>query len=394
MATTEYYSDILLLGRKGQGKSMTARKLINHSVVSITKGSKYQPWEEFEGSKETENYMNDSATSQCMLLLSKNGKLRILDTPGFADDNELGENFQILNSILRKQQRNDLAFRRVLYFLPQRGPLERADGTLQEEIQVIHDFLGDEVFKVMVVIATNTYRKGRPEERIDDEDIEKTKQAFLKSMEEITNTTNQKCPPILYLPYLNEDVGAILSIPTLGDKPMSKPAIVEFSNTNPATEELVQREAFKNRGSKIEFYDRCLKCSTMVIYSCTSRGRIATRTIINEGSESELMVSYNSSKCHPYFIPRYSNSARLIGVFMHIFTIGIFFLIEVFFGKKYWPNIYDTEQICSNCEREPLSEPCLQIHTRFGVRTDSGYVDVLTRHLTTLDKMQKQSCTE
>ena len=66
-----------------------------------------------------------------------------------------------------------------------RGPPERADGTLQEEIKLIEGFLGEEVFKIMVIIATNRYRRGRPETVFYEEDIEITRGVFMAALEKM-----------------------------------------------------------------------------------------------------------------------------------------------------------------------------------------------------------------
>jgi GTP-binding protein EngB required for normal cell division len=290
------FTDVLLLGRTGQGKSTLARKLKN-CVVSATRN---QPWEEFESNhskfvnEDPSGVTNDgeSATEACVLLSNEKSRLRVLDTPGFAYGNKLDKSFWILQSILEQQEEKKLAFGRVLYFLPQRGPLERADGTLQEEIQLIQNFLGDEVFNVMVVIVTNSYKKGKPETKMDKDDIEKTKLAFSRSME---NITTMKCPPIIYLPYLQKDVTAILSVTVLNDIPIRKPLIVRFEG--PATEAKVKEELERNKDVKLEFHEKCQKCSTVVIYSENSKGKVPTRAIIKK-ERGSLMVSYKSSKCH------------------------------------------------------------------------------------------------
>ena len=86
----------------------------------------------------------DSVTKSCTVVSNEFTNIRVLDTPGFADSEEtkktgvLRGNLQIFRSILRFTGENGSAFRRVLYFLPQRGPMERAEGTLQEELKLIY----------------------------------------------------------------------------------------------------------------------------------------------------------------------------------------------------------------------------------------------------------------
>ena len=66
--------------------------------------------------------------------------IRVLDTPGFSPSNvEAGAttyqiNLQIFRWIVREQldPKKNMAVQRLLYFLPNRGIPEKADGTLQD----------------------------------------------------------------------------------------------------------------------------------------------------------------------------------------------------------------------------------------------------------------------
>ena len=66
-------------------------------------------------------------------------------------------NLQGFRWILQAQRAHDLRFSRVIYFFPIRGPPERADGHLQEEIKVMHGFFGQKIFDLMVVVVTNNH---------------------------------------------------------------------------------------------------------------------------------------------------------------------------------------------------------------------------------------------
>ena len=77
------------------------------------------------------------------------------------------------DSARTEKARTRLPPRRVLYFLTCRGPLERADGVLQEEIKVMHDFSGMDIFNVMMIVATNR-KDPRYQTEFDEEDISST----------------------------------------------------------------------------------------------------------------------------------------------------------------------------------------------------------------------------
>ena len=97
-----------------------------------------------------------------------------------------------------------MKFARILYFLPVRGPLERADGVLQEEIKVMFGYFGRTIFKVMVIIATNYEDPRYQKLEFNDEDMKKTEGVFLTAVRTVTEL--QTCPPILYLPVEETDV--------------------------------------------------------------------------------------------------------------------------------------------------------------------------------------------
>ena len=394
---SDYY-DVLLLGRTGLGKSTTANKLLqvdNRDSVLVTcdKGADV-------GRDRAPNFRTgdgmDSITSECKLVSNEMSMIRVLDTPGFADTRETKEhgvfrsNLRTFRSILRAQDVNDLAFCRVLYFLPQRGPLERADGVLQEEIKLIHGYLGEEVFKIMVIVATNRKKRYGKQEEFDDYDVGRTEKVFMKALEIIIGSdVIDRCPPVLYLPYPEPNlIHMVVGAPVLYEEPLKTPVVVDFSESRLKIEELIRREKKKHRGRKLQFRDRCVKCSSKLIYENTrTRGRVPVRIVVNEGTDQEETVPYSDSKCHPYLLPKHSNVTKLVGGVAHMATLGLFVGIGKARGKKMWPGFTNHDEFCAGCKGPPSAAGCTKVDKRFTLQTKQKEEEIMTYHSTTLDKV-------
>ena len=230
---SDFY-DILMVGTTGCGKSTTGNKLLGIPVDEKTGApqtgasatTSITPWLVDEQSRDGGLYFGtgggaQSVTKKCQIL-SNESIVRVVDTPGFADTEKAKEvgvlesNLQVFRWIVQAQEEFALAFCRVLYFLPKRGPLERADGILQEEIKVMYEFFGDDIFKIMVIIATQQKDKRYQKLGWEEEDREATEIAFKAAFKHVTgqdipNETITKCPPIVFLPFLEEE-GAINTI--------------------------------------------------------------------------------------------------------------------------------------------------------------------------------------
>ena len=217
--SSEYY-DILLLGRKGKGKSSTGNKLLQNPDGQ-TIPSNQQHWVEGHGANKfslDEIFkIGHSKASSCKLVSNEDTKVRVLDTPGFVDSRttkDKGVMKEKFTNIFNAQARNSLAFSRILYFLPQEGPLEKAEGTLQEELSLI---LGTDAFNIMVVIITTRYKPNKQIPDIDDDDIESTRAAFMDAIN-AENKVLDRCPPVLYIRYAETNIlNLIRTAPVLSE---------------------------------------------------------------------------------------------------------------------------------------------------------------------------------
>ena len=207
---SEYYT-IAMFGKSGIGKSTTGCKLLDiydesHSQYAI------KEWQCTDKSLLKQTSDNErkafacskgagSVTKQCQLLSNEQSMIRVLDIPGFADSkgntkSTIERNGALMDSVLAIQKELAIKFQRILYFLPIRGPLERADVYLQDEMKILFYYFGESVFNCMVIILTKTRRDTSDFSKEEYEDID---EALLYTMQEVKE--NKTCPPVLHIPF-------------------------------------------------------------------------------------------------------------------------------------------------------------------------------------------------
>ena len=242
--------------------------------------------------------------------------------------------------------------------------MDRADGTLQEELQLIHGFLGDDVFKIMVIIATNTYKQGKAESEIDQDDLNTTKEVIVASLKEIVNADIDWCPPIVYIPFNEQSVlKKIKGSSVLFEIPLMKLFIIQPSNSATIEEATIIKEIHEKKDCRVEVHVQCKKCGNIIICTYLQDKNIVfrSRVIVKDECGIEYRVSYGNSKCHPNFYPRHTPFQKVIGGIIHVISLGTIFIFQRSTGRKFWPFFNDEEKCCEHCHKNPKEEPCLKV---------------------------------
>ena len=312
--------DFVMFGRTGTGKSTTGNNLIgaqekreNGDIKALKATEKIQ--ETYCSSEERYFKTSDgflSCTKECQVL--SHGPIRVLDVPGFADssDSEDGSNTSVCErnlALFRRlmcvQEEFELRFHRVLFFLPQRGPLRKIDGHLKEELDMFYTFFGNYIFDSMIIIGTQDI-----DFQDKEFDLDCTRKAVTLAIEIVwkkhkeTYPKPPNCPPLIYLP---------LGISTQDLLTKIKDAPIPMGTSC---------------GTLTIAPNMCAKCGWSVIKVNNEPFQV---------TNGEETVSFSDSVCHPRIISKYTLREKVGGGIAHIATFGLALLHENISGKETWP---------------------------------------------------------
>ena len=298
MDTDSGYYDIVLFGKTNQGRTSLAMKLLNREStdndgpsIDLASGEQELPGE-------------------CKTMYNEETRIRVFDMPGFAVSGAgdiISVDQKMIHCIEEVQVDPPLAARRVVYFLPVRGALEKADGRMQEELQLLYSCFGKEVFDCMVVVAT--HQRKHQKLRFDEKDFDNTKRILSTALKVAIEKEVIECPPIKYI--------------GLNDNP----------------EEILK----KIQGAKV-----------------LKEGRFALKIILPappDPKESDFVVV--EVKCHPSIVPKYSTPIKILGGVGHLVTLGVPLVFGYATGYPTWPGFTNSDQICGECNEPPDADGCM-----------------------------------
>jgi hypothetical protein len=339
----------------------------------------------FQRSLEGENIYDpdsedaESVTKDCELLANETSRIRVLDVPGFSGSDTIAlaqgdapvglnplqkgacnvqqANLSVMRQILRIQAEKGLIFRRILYFLPTRGPPDRADAALQSELCVMKYFFGKSIFECMVIVATmpsGVSKKGVFSSR----DVAKTKRVVSLALERTFN------------PQVGDDSAQQEHI-----KPPDPPIIyvsLEESGTE-IYDKLLSLDVEQKDGLQLKFDEgACARCALKVGYYMKEKV-----VCIMDDNGVQKRMAYDESKCHPLIKPKYSRLKKVMGGIAYIVLLGIPKLA----GAK-WPGFLNSDEECEGCKNPPGSEGCVRV----GLFSDITEKEV--DHSSELDKFE------
>lgn len=396
------YYDIMVIGKTGMGKSTTADKLIianpdghdylgeqhedEREIEDQVQMSDLSIWKVADADGEQQrvterlkhlvmhrsldkpheavNEMYSTAmriTIGSQVISNETTRVRVLDVPGFfgTDVGEMSaaqntsdrvnkSGLRIMREILYIQSKMRMKFRRIVYFIPDRGPLERSHKVLLMELEHMMHYFGKSIFESMVLVTTqplDIYQyvpKGVTP--FSDEAVAKTRESFSEALAQV--------------------------MPEDERLPVDQPPIVFVSIRDTCEDilEKVKEARVIRRELRLKFDHRtCVRCglkAKILMYKDNRKRKVACFS----GQDPSVSMPYAESHCHPLIISKYWTITKIVGGIAHFVT-----------RKKYhgrWPDFRNPDdQVCIACGKLPGEQGCRKVATRYMLHGQAIFVD-------------------
>ena len=406
------YFDIMLIGKTGLGKTTTADKILlanpagkiysydqpqpNNSIevdgtneAPILHHEDLSMWHVSDEAGDTEMVQNrlknlvfcrslaephkevnrlreqSGITKYCELLSNDTSKVRVLDVPGFFGSETkiagkdlygrveavASRNLQIMRKILHIKEVYNFKFNRVIYFLPEKGVLNRHSQILQMDIEAMETYFGRSIFDCMVVAATHPTSNYRyfPEgiDLYSQEDYETTQSHFQEALSSVFGDSSEvPKPPIVFLSY-RATCDKMLDLIKQA-KIVREGVELSFNTSKCARCDITIKKVKAKITTSKEAHGKETKNSKAVPV-CTNSVLMCT----NSAWSNE--IPYNETTCHPMIIPRYTTIQRIAGGIAHLITLRRF--------KGKWPSFKSFEEVCIACHASPGTRGCKHVGT-------------------------------
>lgn len=292
-------------------------------------------------------------TLSCELLSNETSRMRILDVPGFFGEisaeqlqaclvpgspslmvaqNANSEHLGIMRHILHIQAMMSMRFRRILYFLPCRGRLERTNAALQQELQLMVHYFGRSIFETMVIVATLpdvTYDALPPgfDVKFPTRKLEDTRRCFQEALKSFVKDDVPN-PPVIFVS-LTETCESIL--------------------------EKVKATDVVRDGLQLQLDPSvCARCS-MKIGSLNGE-RVAGMF----GRDWSQSILYEHSLCHPILVPKYTKLQKV--------KEGVAYTVKTVLSRDKWNWPDFSVEICPHCKKPSGAEGCMKIGQEYSLK--------------------------
>ena len=265
----------------------------------------------------------------------------------------------------------------------------------------MYSFFGQQIFDVMVIVATNNKRDHFQQAGFTQEDFAQAREVFMSAFHKVTAGIDlPKCPPVIYTPF-NEApyrvMDKILSAEVVSDaktlyfcpeEPTQACGAARAENSLPVQWTVDMPREEKKRilrtyhGKYFQFEDRCTRCAAKIVQEKLPSGEEIQVGVVDETG------SVTTSYCHVFFIPKHSKFVKFVGGAAHIATLGVGKVYEKVAKKKSWPWFSNSEEKCVTCEGPPGSKGCSPVNQHIELR-GGKYMVSHSRELDTVQLLEE-----